>query len=437
MDALMLSRIQFGISIGFHYLFPVATLGLTLYILIFETLYLNTKSIVYRNVSNFFIKILALIFTMGVATGLMMPFAFGANWARFSIFAGPVFGAALSIEATTAFALESAFLAILLFGRNRVSPFMFWLAAALVFLGSHLSGFWIVAANSWLQTPAGYTLENGRLALTSIWEMLWNHSTLIRFLHVITGAWLTGSFIAAGIAAYYAARDRFPDFSKTVLRIALPLALATAALQPLLGHFHILNVLAHNPEKDAAYEGMFCSTNGATLYAFGIPDEKNKVIRFGIGLPYGLSLLESGNPFSRVKGLEEYPRENWPPVNIIFTTFHLMVALGMLMIGAAGLGVFLLWKKKLFTSRWFLQIFPFLIPVPFLANELGWAGTEIGRQPWLIYKVMRTAEATSARLPAWQIGLTLAGICLLYAVLLVLTLIFLRRMIRKGPAAQG
>jgi cytochrome bd ubiquinol oxidase subunit I len=434
MDALLLSRIQFGISVGFHYLFAVSTLGLTLFVLIFETHFLIRRSPRSRDISAFFIKIVGLIFTLGVATGLMLPFAFGANWARFSAFAGAVFGTALSIEATTAFAFESAFLAILIFGRKRVSPFVYWFSALAVFTGAHLSGFWIVAANSWLQTPAGFTIENGQAVLTGFWQAIFNPSTIIRFIHVVTAAWLTGAFLVAGIAAYYAARKKHPEFTKMVLLIAVPVSLMTAVAQPLWGHIHILNVLHHQPEKDAAYEGIFHSVNGAPLYTFGIPDEKNLNIRFGIGLPYALSFLESGNPLSRVKGLEEYPKENWPPVNVVFTTFHLMVMLGVFMIAVSLLGTWLLWKKKLVTTQWYLLFLPWAVPLPYLANELGWVSAEIGRQPWLIYNVMRTAAASSIQLPAWQIASTLAGICLLYLLLLWGALFFLWRQIKSGPS---
>jgi cytochrome d ubiquinol oxidase subunit I len=433
MDALLLSRIQFGVTVGLHYLYPITTLGLTLYILIFESLYLRQGTPLYRDISAFLVRVLALVFAIGVATGLALPFAFGANWSRFSAFAGSVFGAALAIEASTAFALESVFLAILVFGRERVSPRLYWTSALLVFAGAHLSAFWIVAANSWLQTPAGYVVEGGRIMLTGFWAAIFNPSTLIRYAHVTTATWLAGSLLVAGIAAHYALRKRHQEFAAALLRIALPLGFVLALSQAGLGHTHIINVLRNNPEKDAAYEGIFHTVKGGPLWAFGIPDAAHETVRLAIGMPCGLSLLESGNPFSTVRGLDEFPRESWPPVNVIFTTFHLMVMLGMLMIVVTGVGVYLAWKKRLLSSRWYLGVLPWLIPVPYLANELGWVGTEIGRQPWLIYRVMRTAEASSTLLPAWQIGVTLAGICLVYAALLGLTIMFVCRLVAAGP----
>ncbi len=433
MTELMLSRMQFGVSIGIHYLFPITTLGLTLFILIFETLYIRKKQAEYRTISAFLVKLLGLIFVAGVATGLMMPFSIGANWARFSAFAGALVGAVISVEAITAFALESAFISILLFGRDRVSPVTYWVSALLVFVGAHLSGFWIVAANSWMQTPAGYAIVDGRVVLTNLVQAVLNHSTLIRFAHVVTAAWLAGAFFTASIAAYYLARARYEAFAKRLLSISLPIALAAAIAQPVIGHFHIMQVLEHNPEKDAAYEGIFKSVNGAPLLAFGIPDEENQVIHFAVGAPYVLSLLESGDPMGHVKGLEEYPRENWPPVNVIFTTFHLMIMLGVVMLAVLALGVFLMWRKKLQTARWYLLLLPCLVPLPYLANEIGWIGAEIGRQPWVIYGVMRTAVASSITLPMWQLWVSFAGIVLVYGAITGLTCVSVMKLIQKGP----
>ena len=433
MTELLISRMQFGVSIGIHYLFPITTLGLTLFIVIFETLYYAKRREQDRAISSFLVKLLSLIFVAGVATGLLMPFSFGANWARFSTYAGAVVGSIISVEAITAFALESAFIAILLFGRERVSPFVYWVSAVLVFFGAHLSGFWIVAANSWLQTPAGYAIVDGRVALMSLSQAILNHSTLIRFAHVVTAAWLVGALLTTGIAAYYLARARQEAFAKRLLSLALPLALVAALAQPVLGHFHIMEVLRNNPEKDAAYEGIFKSVNGAPLLLFGIPDEQNQVIHLAMGAPYVLSLLESGDPMGRVKGLEEFPRESWPPVNVIFTTFHLMIVLGVVMIGVSALGVFLMWRKKLFAARWYLLLLPWLIPLPYLANEIGWIGAEIGRQPWVIYGVMRTSNASTITLPMWQLTLSFVGILLVYTAITVLTFVSVKKLVQKGP----
>jgi cytochrome d ubiquinol oxidase subunit I len=437
MTTLLLSRIQFGVSVGFHYLFPVATLGLTFLIVLFESLFIIRKNTAYRDISSYFTTLLGPIFTVGVATGLVMPFAFGTNWERFSAFAGAFFGSALSIEAMVAFAFESAFLAILLFGRSKVSPGLYWCSALFVFLGSHFSGFLIVAANSWLQTPAGFIVENGRVVVTDFVAAILNHSTLVRFVHVITAAWCSGAFIATAIASWYLFKRNHEEFSRLVLRFTLPLMLIFTVLQPLWGHFQIMEVLRWNPEKDAAYEGIFHTVKGAPLYAFGIPDVENEKILFGIGLPFGLSLLESGNPFSEVKGLDEFPRENWPPVAVIFTTFHLMVMVGMIMLGIAALGMFLQWKRKLESARWYLALLPWCVPLPFIANELGWIGTEIGRQPWMIYKVLKTAEASTVLLPPWQAAVSLATVSCIYLLLALVTARFVGSVVRNGPVHKA
>ena len=436
MTELLMSRMQFGVSIGIHYLFPITTLGLTFFIVIFETLYLAKRQELYRVISTFLVKLLALIFVAGVATGLLMPFSIGANWARFSSYAGAVFGAVISVEAITAFALESAFISLLLFGRGRVSPFIYWLSAVFVFVGAHLSAFWIVAGNSWLQTPAGYAVVDGRVVLTSLSRAVFNPSTLIRFTHVVTAAWLVGAFFTSGMAAYYLARARHEVFARKLLSMALPIALAAALAQPVIGHFHIMEVLHHNPEKDAAYEGIFKSVNGAPLLAFGIPDEQNQVIHYAMGAPYVLSLLESGDPMGHVKGLEEFPRESWPPVNVIFTTFHLMILLGVLMIAVTALGLFLMWRRKLEATCWYLWSMPWLIPLPYLANEIGWIGTEIGRQPWVIYGVMRTSEASTITLPLWQLGVSFVGILLVYLAITGWTFVSVKKLIQKGPPSS-
>ena len=431
MDALTLARIQFGISIGFHYLFPLTTLGMSLFIVIFEGIAFVKKADRFRVISSFLIRIFALIFTMGVATGIMMPFAVGGNWSRFAEFSGSIFGTAIAIEAIVAFAFESAFIAIVVFGRKKVSPFLYFACVVAVFAGAHFSALLIVAVNSWMQTPAGFSLVNDKIVLVNFMAAIFNPSTVIRYVHVVTGAWLTGAFVIAGIGGYFYSRGRHPGEARLLLSIALPLALALAVLQPMLGHEHIMNVLRNNPEKDAAYEGIFKTTRGAPLYMFGIPDAQNNTVRFAFGAPRALSFLESGDFHSTVRGLEEFPRENWPPVNAIFTTFHLMVLLGVIMIIASAAGVFLLYRKIAGAFVW-ERFLIFLVPVPYLANELGWIGTEVGRQPWVIYKVLHTAKASSMLIPSWQIATTLCGICLLYACLLTLTVVFVRRTIKDG-----
>ena len=432
-----LSRVQFAITIGFHYLLAITTLGLTLFILILETAALFRWEERYGRASAFLTKILGLVFVGGVATGILLPVEIAANWARFSRFAGPVFGPMLSLEASMAFALESAFLAVLLFGRNKVPPLVLWFAAVCVFLGSHFSAFLIVAANSWMQTPAGYVMENGQVVLTSLRVALFNPSALLRVLHVLTAAWVTGAFLTCGMAAYYAARGLQEELARTLFKIALPIAFLMALAQPVVGHFHIMNAAEHVPEKVAAFEGVFHTTKGAPLYLFGIPDQANRMVHVPVYIPCALSFLESGSLHSEVRGLDEFPVDQWPMVNMVFTCFHLMVLLGVAMIAISGLGVFLLWRGRLAETRWYLLLLPWLAVLPYLANEIGWGAAEMGRQPWVIHNVLRTAAATSAALPAWQVAISLAAIFTAYLLIVALTILFACRMVRRGPDQPG
>ena len=435
MDFTTLSRIQFGFTIGFHYLFALTTLGLTFYILLLESLYILRKDDDYRRMSDFLIRLFAVVFVFGVATGFMMPFAFGANWSRFSAFAGPVFGIHLVIESINAFSLEAVSLGILIFARDKISKELYWSSALMVFFGSHLSAFWIVSANSWMQTPAGYALENGKVVLTSLFDAVLNPTAIIRFTHVTLGAWITGSVLVAGISAFHLLRNGHVKLFRRLLRISIPLMMVFTITQAGLGHAHIMKVLEHNPVKDAAYEGIFHTVKGATLYAFGIPDAENGKIHFAFGLPYMLSFLETGSFTSETKGLEEYPKDTWPPVNIIFTTFHLMVMLGVAMIAIGVVGGYLQMKRKLFEQRWFLRILLCTIPLPYLANELGWIGTEMGRQPWIISGLLKTEAAATTSIPGVQVVISLSFIVLFYCLLGYLFLKHFITAVKKGPSA--
>jgi cytochrome bd ubiquinol oxidase subunit I len=435
MDALILSRIQFGISIGFHYVYPIATLGLTFFIVIFETLYLLRRKEIDRSISGFLINILGVTFALGVATGIMMPFAIGAHWTRFSVFAGGVLGSQLLIESISAFALESMFLAILLFGRKKAGARLFWFSACMVFLGSHLSGFWIVSANSWMQSPSGFALENGRVLLTSLHDAVLNPTAVIRFIHVVSAAWLTGAVFVSGIGAHFIIRNKFTDAGKRLITVALVPFILCSLAQAGFGHTHIMLVKEHSPAKSAAYEGVFASTNGATLYIFGIPDSKNRTIHFGIGIPYALSFLESGDFNSHVDGLDKIRESEWPPVNIVFTTFHLMVMIGVLLIMSGLLSGLLFLRKRLFESRKMLTLLIFLIPLPFVANELGWMGTEIGRQPWIIQGLLKTSDANAMNIPSSSLLSSIIITAIIYSFLLAMYIITVRKMIKAGPSA--
>ena len=433
MDSSLLLRIQFGLAIGLHYLFPVATIGLATQILFFQATGYFRRSEVYTNISAWLTAIFAPLFVCGVATGLLMPFLFGTGWSRFSVFSGEIFGSMLAIESTVAFTLESVFLGIMLFGKKRVSPRVYLLSAFCVFLGTHLSAFFIVAANSWLQTPAGFAVENGRIVVTSLREAILNPSTLFRFLHVLTAAWIAGTAIVCALAAYCLLWKKAEPLARSMIKAGAIWFFITPLAQLLLGHEHIMNVLHHQPVKSAAYEGVFATTQYAPLYLGGVPDATRDTIRYGIKIPGLLSFLEAFNPAAEVKGLHEYPRETWPPVNVIFATFHLMVGIGIILIGAGILSLILLIRKKLYHTRWFLLLLPWLVPLPFCASELGWMGTEIGRQPWLIWGVLKTEDSfTPAVLPSSIIA-SMIALILVYTVLTTALVFALRRIIASGP----
>lgn len=436
MNAATLARIQFGLSVGFHFIFPPLTLGLTLLIVIFEFLSLRAAGGDCRQVSSFLVRILAVVFAFGAGTGIILPLAFGMNWSRFSAFAGGFFGLPLTLETVTAFSLESVFLGILVFGRRRVSPTVYFISAVCVFIGSHLSAFWIVAANSWMQSPAGVEVSGGAVVLVDFWRALFNPSTGIRFLHVLVASWITGGVLAGGIAAWLLYKGRDAAQAKKLLAFSAVLVLVTTIAQPVVGHQQILQVARNQPVKDAAYEGIFTSTERAPLYLLGVPDQANHTIHFAAGVSDLLSLLETGNVHARFRGLNDYPEADWPPVNVIFTTFHLMVLIGFFLIAASVITFALLRRRTIEKHRNYLLFLVFLIPLPHLANELGWIGSEMGRQPWVVYGLLRTADANSAAVSAPLVAISLALLAALYIGLTVLFVRILGRVVRGGMTGE-
>ncbi len=453
MDPVLIARIQFGLSLGFHYLFPQTTLGLCLIIMLAEWKHWLGREETWRRISDFAIRILAVVFAFGIATGLVMPFTFGMHWSGFSMTAAAVFGPMLALEAMLAFALESAFLSILVFGRKRVSRTFYLVSACLLFLGSHLSAFLIVSVNSWMETPAGYALVNGKIVLTDWVAAVFNPSLAARYMHTITAAWISGSFFFMALIAWNMLRRKKAAVALApspesisleaatrrnelrAMSLAATIALAMSLLQPVLGHRQIMDVLKNQPVKDAAYEGIFQGQNGAPLIGFGIPDADNGRILFPLAVPKALSFLESGNFNSYVRGLNEFPKETWPPVNIIFTTFHLMVPLAGVCV-AAALFAFLFSrknvKKALADRTLFLALLIPAAAAPYLANELGWIGAEIGRQPWAIYGLLKTAQGVTPGQGVPATAFTLIVFGLAYILLAVLAVRFILSAARKG-----
>jgi cytochrome d ubiquinol oxidase subunit I len=435
MDAVILARIQFALTIGFHFLFPAMTLGTALIILITESIYLVKKDGDYKKITDFLARLLGVIFVVGVATGITMEFSFGNNWSSYSRMVGDIFGPILAIEGVVAFFLESVFIGVLVFGRNRVSKGVYWLSALLVFIGGHLSGFWIVVANSWMQTPAGYDAnvfaQTGKIVLSNFGAAVFNPSTVIRFLHTIMASWMTCSIMVTGIGAFYVFTKQHGETAKKMLKVGIILFAITPILQLLTGHQHAIQVINTQPVKAAALEGHFNTSAGVPLYAFGWVDVKNQKTT-GFYMPNFLSFLYNFKFDSVIKGLNDFPRENWPNVNFVFQTYHIMVAIGLLSIGVGLFGAYLLYTKKLYDTKWFLFLLPLMIPLPHIAYETGWISAEVGRQPWIIYGLMKTRDAASVVVPAGQILFSLIMFAVIYLLLGTIFLSVAFKIINEG-----
>ena len=442
MDVLLLSRLQFALTIMFHYLFPPLTIGLGVMLVVLEGLYLKTRDPQYEAATRFWTRIFALNFAMGVATGIVMEFQFGTNWATYSRYVGDVFGSALAAEGIFAFFLESGFLAVLVFGWNRVSPRMHFFATVMVCLGSIFSSIWIIVANSWQQTPAGYHLVerviNGqkqvRAEITDFWAVVFNPSTMHRLIHVWIGAFILGAFFVMSVTAFYILKKRHEEIARKTFKAALVVGALASMAALISGHFQANNVYRHQPDKLAAFEGHFrTGEGGAPLFLFGIPDEKNQQVRYAVSVPGGLSFLIHGDTKRVVRGLDQVPRSEWPPVGLSFQTYHLMATLGILFIVLTLFALLLLWRGKLFRSRWLLWVFVLAVVGPYLSNQAGWAAAEVGRQPWIVYKLLKTSEALS---PAVHAGHVLGSILMfgvIYSMLFAVWIYVLHQKIRQGP----
>lgn len=425
MDAALLARLQFALTVGFHFIFPPLTIGLAWFIVGMLAWYRKTGDEAIRRIARFWVTLFGITFAVGVATGITMEFQFGTNWSQYSRFVGDIFGAPLAAEAVLAFFLESTFLGVLLFGWKRLSPTAHLVAGVMVAFGSTLSAFWIIVANSWMQTPAGYKLdpERHRAVLTDFGAAVFNPSTWPRFLHTVDGALITAAFFMLGVSAWFLLKNKQVAHAKVTLTMALWVGLAASVAQLGLGHWHAMQVAATQPLKLAAFESFYQDPDdrpGAPLLLFGIPDPKHDRVNMAVYLPQGLSILAFANPTAAVKGLNDFPRDEWPPIEMSFYPFHLMVILGMFFVAFTGLGVLLLRGGRVFTARWFLVPALLAIPLPFLTNELGWILAEVGRQPWIVYNVMKTGDAISVVVSATQILTTIVVFSIVYLLLFVL-----------------
>ncbi|MCS7028017.1 MAG: cytochrome ubiquinol oxidase subunit I [Bacteroidia bacterium] len=435
----ILARIQFAFTAAFHYLYPPMSIGLGVVLVIMEAMYLRTKQRIYKHITKFWVKIFALTFAIGVASGIVMEFEFGTNWATYSRYVGDVFGSPLAAEGIFAFFLESGFLAILVFGWNKVGPITHFISTVMVALGATLSSVWIVVANSWMQTPAGYRIVgegmNARAEIIDFWAVVFNPSSMERLTHVILGSWLTGAFVVISISAYYLRKKIHEEFAIRSMKIGLVVAFIAMGLQFISGHVSATGVAKNQPEKLAAMEGHFEADAPADLYLFGWVDTKNQTTK-GIALPNMLSFLVHGDTNTPIKGLKAFPKEDLPPIQATFQFYHLMLFAAFLMaifLIAAG---WLWYKGKLWTNKTMLTILTLSVVLPHIANQAGWFAAEIGRQPWIVYKMLRTSEALSKSVMANQVLWSLIMFMLVYLLLFALFLFLLNEKVKAGPFAK-
>lgn len=437
MDVLTLARFQFALTVMFHYIFPVLSIGLGLVLVIVEGIYMWKKNPLYLAMAKFWTKIFALTFAIGVATGIVMEFEFGTNWATYSKYVGDVFGSALAAEGVFAFFLESGFLAILLFGWERVSARMHYFATVMVALGAHFSAIWIVVANSWMQTPAGYHIVgegmSARAEIIDFWGMVLNPSSMDRLIHVVIGCWLAGAFLMISVSAYYLLKRKHEDFAKQSLKIGLCIALIACILQAFSGHSSGQIVAKHQPAKLAAIEGLFQTDKGVGLTLFGLVNTKEERVDYALKIPKLLSFLVFHDPDAEIKGLSAFPKNDWPNTAAVFQVYRLMIYCWSLMLMFTLLSLFFLWKQRLFEKRWLLWLLVFSVLLPQLANQAGWVAAEIGRYPWIVYNQLRISEGLSKTVTANQVLGSIILFMIVYGLLFILFIYLLHQKIKIGP----
>ena len=439
-SALDIHRLHFAFTVTFHYLFPQLTMGLALLIVILKTMALRTSDEHYSRAARFWAKIFGINFAIGVVTGIPMEFQFGTNWAEFSKTAGGVIGQTLAMEGIFSFFLESSFLGLFLFGEKRLGRVGHWVSAVLVFIGSWLSGYLIVATDAWMQHPTGYrVLPNGELGLASFWGLLLNPWALAQYAHNMLGAVQTGCFVMAAVGAFYILSKRELFYGKTFVRIGVIVGVIAAVLQlSPTGDIQGKLVANHQPVTLAAMEGLFVSQEGAPLAILGQPDVQKRKLDNPLEVPSMLSFLTYRKWKANVRGLDSFPESDWPDtIELLYYSYHVMVGLGTIFIAIMGLSAFLLWRGKLYESRWLLWLLMLSAPLPYIANTAGWMTAELGRQPWLIYGIMRTAHGFSPRVNAGNAWFSLLGFMGMYTLLAILWLFLIYREIEQGPELEA
>ncbi len=435
-STLLIHRLQFAFTITFHYLFPQLTMGLALLIVILKTIALRTRNESYNDAARFWGRIFGISFLFGVVTGIPMEFQFGTNWARFSRVTGGVIGSTVVMEGVFAFFLESAFLGLFLYGENRLSRVAHWWTAFLVFLGSWLSAYFIIATNAWMQDPVAYArLADGSFQLTSFWGLLSSPWALLQFVHTMGGAVITGALVVAGVGAYYLLQREHIDHGRLFLRVAVIVGVIVCILQLFpSGDAMARYVAKRQPVTTAAMEGLFNTRAGAPIVILGQPDLQHQQIDNALVANNALSFLIYGTTAGEVRGLNAFPREDWPTdIPLLYYSYHIMVGLGTIFAAVMTLAAVLLWRRRLYEARWALWIIMLCAPVAFVANTAGWLAAETGRQPWLVYGLMRVSEGYSDRVQEGNGLFTLLGFMGLYTVLAILFLYLVRHEIAVGP----
>lgn len=438
-SALLIHRLHFAFTVTFHYLFPQLTMGLAPLIVVLKTLALRRNDERYRQAARFWARIFGINFVIGVVTGIPMEFQFGTNWSHFSRFAGGVIGQTLAMEGMFAFFLESAFLGLFLYGEKRMSPKAHWWSAVAVFVGSWLSGFFIVATDAWMQNPVGYfTAPDGSVQLSSFWALVLNRWAWWQYAHNMCGAAITGSFVMASVGAFYLLWGKYEDHGRIFIRVGVTAGVMASVLQLFPTGDGQGRLVAHlQPTTLAAMEALFDSSPNAPLVLIGQPDVPQHKIDNPLVLPGMLSFLTYRRWEAEVRGLNAFPPDTWPDnIPLLYYSYHIMVGLGTIFIAVMVVAAFLLWRGALFRARWMLWMLLLSLPFPYIANTAGWMTAEIGRQPWLVYGLMRTADGYSKLVSAGNGLFTLMGFMGMYMVLGILFLFLVRREIENGPVAE-
>jgi cytochrome bd ubiquinol oxidase subunit I len=438
-DALLMHRLQFAFTVTFHYLFPQLTMGLAPLIVLLKTMYLRTNNGIYNRAARFWAKIFGISFLMGVVTGIPMEFQFGTNWSHFSRVTGGVIGQPLVMEGVFAFFLESAFLGLFLFGEKRLSRVAHWWTGLAVFLGSWLSGFFIIVTDAWMQHPVAYQhMADGTFQVTSFWGLLFNPWALIQYAHNMCGALITGTFVMAAVGAFYLLEGKFQEEGRVFLRLAVIVGIVACIVQIFpTGDLHGRFMASRQPATMAAMEGLFKTQAGAPIVLIGQPDAETERIDNPLVANDVLSFLLYGTTTAQVRGLNEFPHDDWPTnIPLLFYSYHIMAGLGTIFVAVMALSAFLLWRGTLFHTRWMLWILLLALPFPHIANTAGWLTAEVGRQPWIVYGLMRTTEGYSKYVNAGNGLFTLLGFMGLYTILAILFLFLVHHRISHGPVEE-